>query len=98
MGYKADLCDAEYPYHLYCEAKEQADVLYARMEWLEMEGRSAEDKDEMEKADKTRNPYMFEVYVLLTGLLEWNMRMKVPENYLEEMREVLELVDSSAYQ
>ena len=31
VGYSANLCDAEYPYHFYCEPKEQADVLYARM-------------------------------------------------------------------
>ena len=34
VGYSANLCDAKYPYHFYCEAKDQADVLYARMEWL----------------------------------------------------------------
>ena len=57
------------------------------MEWLVMEGKSAEAKEEMEKADKMRNPYRFEADVLLTGLREWDRRMKVPENYLEWMPE-----------
>ena len=39
VGYSVDLCDAGYPYHFFCEAKDQADVIYARMEWLEMEGK-----------------------------------------------------------
>ena len=55
VGYSANLCDAEYPYHFFCEPKEQAEVLYARMEWLEMEGKTTEAKDEAEKADKRRN-------------------------------------------
>ena len=50
------MCDAEYHYHFYCEPNEQADVLYARMEWLEMEGKTAEAKRDVEKADKRRNP------------------------------------------
>ena len=44
VGYSANLCDAEYPYHFYCEPREQADVLYARMDWLEVEGKTAEAK------------------------------------------------------
>ena len=36
VGYSANLCDAEYPYHFFCEPNEQAGVIYARMEWLEM--------------------------------------------------------------
>ena len=32
VGYSANLCDAEYSYHFYCEPKNQADVIYARME------------------------------------------------------------------
>ena len=40
VGYSANFCDAEYPYHFFCEPKEQADVVYALMEWLEMEGKS----------------------------------------------------------
>ena len=32
VGYSANLCDAEYPYHFFCEPNEQADVIYARME------------------------------------------------------------------
>ena len=48
VGYSANLCDAEYPYHFYCEPREQADVLYARMEWLEVEGKTAEAKEEVE--------------------------------------------------
>ena len=36
VGYSAILCDAEYHYHFYYEAKDQAEVLYARMEWLEI--------------------------------------------------------------
>ena len=36
VGYSANLSDAEYPYHFFCEPKEQADVIYARMEWLEL--------------------------------------------------------------
>ena len=47
----------------------------------------AEAKDEMEKADKRRNPYRYEADVLLTGLRECDRRMKVPENYLEGMPE-----------
>ena len=39
VGYSANLCDAEYPFHFYCETKDQAEVLYARMEWLEIEGK-----------------------------------------------------------
>ena len=62
------MSDAEYPYHFYCEAKDQADVIYARMEWLEMEAKSEDAKNEIEKADKRRNPYRFEADVLLTGL------------------------------
>ena len=56
VGYSANLCDAEYPYHFYCEPKDQADVIYAMVEWLEMEWKTAEARDEMEKADKKRNP------------------------------------------
>ena len=67
VGYSANLCDAEYPYHFFCEPTEQADMIYARMEWLEMQGKSTEAKDEMEKADKMRNPYRYEADVLLTG-------------------------------
>ena len=55
VGYSANLYDAEYPYHFYCEAKEQAEVLYARMEWLEVKGKSEETKSDMDKADKRRN-------------------------------------------
>ena len=98
VGYSANLCDAEYPYHFFCEPQEQADVIYARMEWLEMEGKSAKAKDEMEKADKRMNPYRYEADVLLTGLREWDRRMKVSENYLEWMPEAWEPVDSPAYQ
>ena len=47
VGYSANLCDAEYPYHFYCEPKEQADVLYARMEWLDVEGNTAQAKEEV---------------------------------------------------
>ena len=52
VGYLATLCDAEYPYHFYCEAKDQADVLYARMEWFDVEWKTEEVKYEAEKADK----------------------------------------------
>ena len=38
VGYSANLYDADYTYHLYCEAKDQAEVIYARMEWLDVEG------------------------------------------------------------
>ena len=41
-----------------------------------MECKSVEAKDE----DKRRNPYRYEADVLLTGLREWDRRMKVPEN------------------
>ena len=68
VGYSASLCDAEYPYHFFCEPKEQADVLYASNEWQGVEGKTAEDKEEVEKAEKRRNPYRFEANVLLTGL------------------------------
>ena len=98
VGYATNLCDAEYPYHFHCEAKEQADVIYARMEWLEMEGKTAEAKEEAEKADKRRNPYRYEADVLLTGLQEWDRRLKVAENYLEGMPVAWEPVDSPAYQ
>ena len=98
VGYSANLCDAEYPYHFYCEPGEQADVLYARMEWLEVEGKTAEANEEEEKAEKRRNPYMYEPDILLTGLREWNRRLKVPENYLEGMSEACEPVYSPAYQ
>ena len=49
VGYSANLCDAEYTYHFYCEPREQADVLYARMEWLEVEGKTEESKEEVER-------------------------------------------------
>ena len=39
VGYSANLYDAEYTYHFYFAAKEQAEVIYARMEWLEVEGK-----------------------------------------------------------
>ena len=78
VGYSANLCDAEYPYHFYCEPREQADVLYARMGWLEVEGKTAEAKEEVEKAEKRRNPYRFEPDVLLTGIREWDKRLRVP--------------------
>ena len=68
MGYSANLYDAEYPDHFYCDAKEQAEVIYARMEWLEVEGKSEDTKSDMEKAYKRRNPFPFEADVLLTGL------------------------------
>ena len=55
VGYSANLCDAEYPYHFYCEPREQAGVLYARMEWLEVEGKTAEAKEEAERVEKRRN-------------------------------------------
>ena len=98
VGYSANLYDAEYPYHFFCEPREQADVLYARMEWLEMEGKTVEAKEEAEKAEQRRNPYRYEPDVLLTGLPEWDRRLKAPENYLEGMAEAGELVDSPAYQ
>ena len=98
VGYSANLYDEEYPYHFYCEAKDQADVIYARMEWLKLEGKSEETKNEMEREDKPRNPFRFEADVLLTGLREWDKRMKVLENFLEEMPEAREPVDSPAYQ
>ena len=31
VGYSANLYDADYTYHLYCEAKDQAEVIYASM-------------------------------------------------------------------
>ena len=98
VGNSANLCDAEYPYHFFCEPKEQADVLHARMEWLEVEGKTAEAKEEVEKAEKRRNPYRYEPDVLLTRLRECYRRLKAPENYLEGMPEAWEPVDSPAYQ
>ena len=98
VGYSANLCDAEYPYHFYCEPREQADVLYARMEWLEVEGKTAEAKEEAERVEKRRNPFRYEPDVLLTGLLELDRRLKTPENFLEGMPEAWEPVDSPAYQ
>ena len=98
VGYSANLCDAEYPYHFFCEPEEQAGVVYAWVKWLEMEGKSTEANDEAEKADKRRNPYRYEADVLLTWLREWDRRMKVPENYLEGMPEAYEPVDFPAYQ
>ena len=52
----------------------------------------------MEKAEKRRNHYRYEPYVLLTGLQECYRRLKAPENYLEWMSEAWEPVDSPAYQ
>ena len=98
VGYLANLYDAECHYHFYCKVQEQADVIYARMQWLEMEGKSEETKNEMEKADKRRNTFRFEADVLLTGLLEWDKMMKVSESFLKVMPEAMELVDSPAYQ
>ena len=68
------------------------------MEWLEVEGKTAEAKEEVEKVEKRRNPYRFEPDVLLTGLREWGRRVRAPENYLEGMPEACEPVDSPAYQ
>ena len=62
------------------------------MEWLEVEGKTAEAKEEVEKAEKRRN--RFEADVLLTGLREWDRRLKAPENYLEGLSEAWEPVDS----
>ena len=81
VGYSANLCDAEYPYHFYCEAKDQTDVLYARIEWLDMEGKSDGDKYDAEKADKRGNPYRYQADVLLTGLRAWDKEMKTSENF-----------------
>ena len=36
--------------------------------------------------------------MLLTGLMEWDRRLKAPENFLEWMPEAWEPVDSPAYQ
>ena len=48
--------------------------------------------------EKRRNPFRYEPDVLLTGIREWDKRLKVPENYLEWMQEAYEPVDSPAYQ
>ena len=45
-------------------------MLSARMEWLEVEGKTAEAKEEVEKAEKMRNPYRLEPDMLLTELRE----------------------------
>ena len=63
-----------------------------------MEGKTAEAKEEVEKVEKRRNPYMFEPDVLLTGLLECVRRLKAPENFLEGMPEAWEPVGLPAYQ
>ena len=55
-------------------------MLYVRMDWLEVEGKTEEAKAEVERVEKRRNPYRHEPDVLLTGLREWNKRMKVPDN------------------
>ena len=68
------------------------------MDWLEVEGKTAEAKEEVERVEKMRNPYRYEPDVLLTGIREWDRRLKVPENYLEGMPEAYEPVDSPAYQ
>ena len=47
VGYSANLYDEEHPYHFYCEAKEQAEVMYARMEWLDVEWKLEETKSDM---------------------------------------------------
>ena len=73
-------------------------MIYARMEWLEMEGKSAEATNEAEKADKRGNPYRYGADVLLTGLRAWDKEMKTSENFLEGMAEAHEPVDSPAYQ
>ena len=52
-----------------------------------MEGKTAEAKEEVERVEKRRNPYRYEPDVLLTGIREWDRRLKVPENYLEGMPE-----------
>ena len=61
----------------------QAEVIYARIEWLEMEGKSEETKCEMERADKRKNHFRFDGDALLTGLREWDKQIKVSESYLE---------------
>ena len=68
------------------------------MWWLEVEGKSEEARSDTERADKRRNTFRFEAAVLLTGLREWDKRMKVFENYLEWMPEAKVPVDSPAYQ
>ena len=68
------------------------------MEWLEVDGKTGEANQEVEKAEKRRNPYRYEPDVLLTGLREWDRRLVGPENYLEGMSEAWEPVDSPAYQ
>ena len=73
-------------------------MIYARMEWLEMEWKSEETKNDMERADKRSNPFRFETDVSLTRLRECDKRMKVSENFLEGMPEAREPVDSPAYQ
>ena len=45
VGYSANVYDAEYHYHFYCEVKEQAEVIYARMEWLEVKWKSEETQE-----------------------------------------------------
>ena len=52
-------------------------MVYARMELLEMEGKSEETKNDMENVDKRSNHFRFEADVLLTRIREWNKRMKV---------------------
>ena len=85
VGYSANLYDAEYPYNFHCESKDQAIVIYASMEWLEMEWKSEETNNEMERAYKRRNHFRFEADVLLTGQLEWDKRMKISESFLKGM-------------
>ena len=92
------MCDAEYPYHFYCETKDQSEVLYARMEWLEIEGKSNEDKREAERADTRGNHYRYKADVLLTGLIAWDREIRMSETFLEWMPEAHEPVESPAYQ
>ena len=68
------------------------------MDWLEVEGKTMEAKEEVERAEKRRNPYRYEPGVLLTWLRECDKRLKTPENFLDGMPEALDPVDSPAYQ
>ena len=43
-------------------------MIYARIEWREMEGKSEETNNVMESVDKRMNPFRYEANVLLTGL------------------------------
>ena len=87
-GYSANLYDTESSYHFYCEGRSQAEVIYARMKYLEMEAKSAMTKEEIGKKRSSKNPFLLMKDEMLAGMRQWDQRLKTPEYYLEDMVEV----------